>query len=206
MAEPLTPIERSTRSMAARVVTVVVMVIYVLGLFLYRRFNPNFPVVYTPIEDHFKYGSIGSEAANGIPYWIWQVLPDVFPDKLTGKGYASFGFVYEPGQGLPIGLARRRVIIDRLGMNCAICHTGTVRDTPDSTPRIYLGMPANTFDLQSYFRFLTACAADGRFTADNIVRAIKARKSSIRWRLSSIDRPSTKRGRCCYSATCRPRS
>jgi hypothetical protein len=176
MAEPLTPIEQSTRSIAARVVTVVIMAIYILGLFLYRRFNPNFPVVYTPIEDHFKYGSIGSEAANGIPYWIWKVLPDLFPEKLSGKGYAFFGFVYEPGQEIPIGLARRRVIIDRLGMNCAICHTGTVRDTPTSTPRIYLGMPANTFDLQSYLRFLTACAADGRFTADNVVRAINARK------------------------------
>ena len=62
-------------------------------------------------------------------------------------------------------------------MNCAICHTGTVRDTPDSTPRIYLGMPANTFDLQSYLRFLIACVSDGRFTADNVVRAIKARTS-----------------------------
>ncbi len=176
MAEPLTPIEQTTRSMAARVFAVVVMVIYVLGLFLYRRFNPDFPIVYTPIEDHFKYGSIGSESANGIPYWIWKVLPDMFPDKLAGNGYASFGFVFEPGHELPIGLARRRVIIDRLGMNCAICHTGTVRDTPDSKPRIYLGMPANTFDLQSYLRFLISCAEDGRFTADNVVRAINARK------------------------------
>ena len=51
MAEPLTPIEQTTRSMAARVVVVLVMVVYILGLFLFRRFNPNFPVVYTPIED-----------------------------------------------------------------------------------------------------------------------------------------------------------
>ena len=182
MAEPLTPIEQSERSMAARVVVVVIMIVYVLGLFLFRRFNNNFPVVYTPIEDHFKYGSIGSEAstgeyASGIPYWIWKVLPDLFPDKLPGNGYASFGFVYEPGQDTPIGFGRRRVIVDRLGMNCAICHTGTVRDTPSSKPRIYLGMPANTLDLQSYLRFLIACAADGRFTADNVVRAIKTRKS-----------------------------
>jgi hypothetical protein len=182
MAEPLTPIEQTTRSMAARVVVVLVMVVYILGLFLFRRFNPNFPVVYTPIEDHFKYGSIGSEAAtgavaDGIPYWIWKVLPDMFPDKLSGNGYASFGFVFEPGQDVPIGFGRRRVYIDRLGMNCAICHTGTVRDTPGSTPRIYLGMPANTFDMQSYLRFLIACVSDGRFTADNVVRAIKARTS-----------------------------
>lgn len=182
MPEPLTPIEQAERSMAARVVTVLVMVIYILGLFLFRRFNNNFPLVYTPDEEHFKYGSIGSELStgefsSGFPYWIWKVLPDMFPDKLSGNGYGSFGFVYEPGHDTPIGFGKRRVIVDRLGMNCAICHTGTVRDTPASTPRIYLGMPANTFDLQSYLRFLISCASDGRFTADNVIRAIKARKS-----------------------------
>ena len=184
MAEPLTPIEQSTRSMAARVVTVVVMLVYITGLFLYRRYNPNFPTVYTPIEDHFKYGSIGSENgagpfASGFPYWIWKVLPEMFPDKLPGNGYASFGLVYEPGHELPIGFGRRRVIVNRLGMNCAICHTGTVRDTPASKPRIYLGMPANTFDLQAYLRFLIACMSDGRFTADNVIRAIKQQHTSL---------------------------
>ena len=175
MAEPLTPIEQSERRIAARGVIAVVMLVYLIGLFLYRRFNPDFPVVYTEIQDHFKYGSIGAEAANGMPYWIWRVLPDMFPEKLPGKGYASLGFVYEPGHDTPIGLARRKVYIDRIGMNCAICHTGTVRDTPSSSPRIYLGMPANTFDLQAYLRFLIACVSDGRFTADNVLREIKAR-------------------------------
>jgi hypothetical protein len=60
-------------------------------------------------------------------------------------------------------------------MNCAICHTGTVRDTPESTPRIYLGMPANTFDLQGYLQFLIDCVSDGRYTADNVLREIQAR-------------------------------
>ena len=47
-------------------------------------------------------------------------------------GYASFGFIVEPGHELPIGVSRRRRIgIDHVGLNCAVCHTGTVRDTPD---------------------------------------------------------------------------
>ena len=35
-------------------------------------------------EDHFLFGSIGTEAAEGVPYWIWLVLPRVFPDLLPG--------------------------------------------------------------------------------------------------------------------------
>ena len=176
MSEELTPVERAGRSRAARALAVVAMVAYCALLLGFRRFNPDFPVVHTDIREHFKYGSIGSEEANGIPYWIWKVLPDMFPEKLPGGGYASLGFVYEPGRAEPVGLARRKIFIDRLGMNCAICHTGTVRDTPGSPRRIYLGMPANTFDLQAYLRFLIACASDGRFTVDNVLRAIQARK------------------------------
>ena len=121
MAEPLTVVEQAQRSMAARLVSVLVVLVYVAGLAAFRHFNPDFPTVYTDIQEHFKYGSIGSEPANGIPYQIWAVLPEMFPEKLPGKGYASLGFVYEPGKDTPIGLARRKVIIDRLGMNCAIC-------------------------------------------------------------------------------------
>jgi len=177
MAEPLTPVEQYGRSMAAWTLAVIVFTVYVAGLALFRRFNPDAPTVHSEIRAHFKYDSIGSEPANGIPYWIWKVLPAMFPEKLPapGNGYTSFGFVFEPGNEIPIGLARRTVIIPRLGMNCAICHTGTVRDTPESPPRIYLGMPANTFDLQAYLQFLIDCASDGRFTADNVVREIGAR-------------------------------
>ena len=42
------------------------------------EFIPNAPVDYVDINDHFKYGSIGSEPANGIPYWIGSSA-DMFP-------------------------------------------------------------------------------------------------------------------------------
>jgi hypothetical protein len=175
MADPeaLSPVEQKERQIARWVVMGIGFVLSLIGCYLVRVFLLSEPVVYNDIQEHFKYGSIGSEPVNGLPYWIWKVLPEMFPEKLPGNGYASLGFVFEPGHDLPIGFSRRRVIIDRVGLNCAICHTGTVRDTPASAPRIVLGMPANTFDLQAYFRFLSACAADGRFTADNVVRTIE---------------------------------
>jgi hypothetical protein len=175
MKEPLTPVERAGRGRIWRNMGILAILFYAAGLWALRAFHPNHPVVYNGIREHFKYGSIGSEPVNGIPYGIWMVLPEMFPEKLPGKGYASLGFVYEPEKEQPVGFGRRRVALDRIGLNCAICHTGTVRDTPESKPRIILGMPANRFDLQAYFRFLSACAEDGRFTADNVLAAIESR-------------------------------
>lgn len=183
MPEALTPVEAARRRRSAWVVSIFVIALYALGLLAFRRYNPNFPPIYSDIREHFKYGSIGTEQYNGIPYWIWRVLPEMFPEKLPGPGYASLGFVYESGHDLPIGLARRKMFIDLAGLNCAICHTGTVRDRPGSPRRIVLGMPANTFDLQAYFRFLVACVSDGRYTVDNVMRHILART-----RLDPIER------------------
>jgi len=133
----------------------------------------NGVVDYADIRDHFKYGSIGSESANGIPYWIWKALPELFADKLPGKGYASLGFIQEEGQDRPVGFSKRRVFIDRVSLNCGVCHTGSVRDAPGAAPRIITGMPANTMELESYTRFLLACANDERFNVDQLMDAIE---------------------------------
>jgi len=136
--------------------------------------GPSFP----DIGDHFKYGSVGTEARVGLPYWLWRVLPVIFADKLPdrpGEGYERLGFVFDEGpQGRPIGTSFRPGLLDRVGLNCATCHTGTLRETPSSPRRIIVGMPANQMDLQTYARFLTACAQDPRFNADTILGAIRA--------------------------------
>jgi hypothetical protein len=150
----------------------VVLVLLVAGLWALRTFAPNRPVDYVNIDEHFRYGSIGSEPANGIPYWIWKVMPALCDDKLPGPGYESLGFIVEEGRDRPIGFSVRRVYVDRVGLNCAVCHTGTVRETPDSPRRIISAMPANTMDLQGYIRFLASCAADGRFATEHVLAAI----------------------------------
>lgn len=138
------------------------------------------PRTYGAIEEHFKYGSIGSEPGGRLlapiggalpPYWVFQSLPSICRDKLP-NGYATFGFITEEGRDLPIGVSRRRRLgIDQVGLNCAVCHTGTVRETPMSPPRIVLGMPANRLDLQGFVQFLLDCSLDNRLTA----AAIKGR-------------------------------
>jgi mono/diheme cytochrome c family protein len=173
--EPLTSVEIQERRRARIVLIIIIVALIAIAAYLYWAFNPNRPVDYADIQEHFKYGSIGSEPANGIPYWIFKVLPDMFPEKLPGKGYASLGFIEEPGRDLPVGFSKRRVIVDRVGLNCGVCHTGTVRESVSSQPRVIVGMPANRLELENYVRFLSACALDPRFTADNVMTAIEAR-------------------------------
>ncbi len=146
----------------------------ILGAYLLGRFSADVPVEYADNEEHFKYGSVGSEHEFGVPYWIWKALPALFSDKLPGEGLESLGFIYEKGKDLPVGVSKRRYRgFDMVWLNCAFCHTGTVRDTPASAPRVYSGMPANDFDFRGFTAFLFAAAEDRRFTPDRILLEIK---------------------------------
>jgi hypothetical protein len=124
-------------------------------------------------EEHFKYGSVGVEAANGIPYWVWVVLPRVFADKIPdGKGYRSFGFIWEGDRDTPVGFSRKTVGFPRLGINCGLCHIGTVRAVETDRRSVVVGAPNTTLDLQRYLRFLFASAEDAHFNADRILEEI----------------------------------
>ncbi len=141
--------------------------------YLGARLTRDRPVTYDHPMEHFKYGSTGGERTSGIPLSLWKALPELFAQYLPGPGLQSLGFVYEDGQVFPIGTSRRNVQgIERIFFNCAICHVGTVRDTPESKPRVIVGMPANTVDLQAFQRFLSACAVDENFNAARLMDQI----------------------------------
>lgn len=124
-------------------------------------------------EEHFKYGSIGIEEHEGLPYWIWQAMPRICPDLLPGPGYASLGLIWEPGRELPIGFAKKDVLGGpRVAINCAFCHTSAYRRTAGDALRIVPGGPSNTVDPQAYVRFLQGCATDARFNAGNVLAKI----------------------------------
>ena len=151
-----------------------------IGLYLLGRTHRDDPKTYPDPRDHFKHGSTGGERLSGFPYWIWQVLPALFPEYLPGGSYlketpyAPMGFIYEPGSDLPVGVSKRNVQgMDRVFLNCAICHAGTYRTKPEDRPTVVLGMPANTVDLQAFERFLFQCAIDERFTPERILSEIE---------------------------------
>lgn len=171
-----TPVETEIRKRRLRRLAVIVAILLGVFLLLSYRYSPNRPVVYAGIEDHFKYGSIGSDIENGLPLKIIKVLPRMFPEYLpegAPRDLTAFGFIQEPGRELPIGFSKRRAVIDLVGLNCAACHVGVVRASEQAEPKIYLGMPANTVDLHAFFNFLFACAGDSRFTPDNVIAEIE---------------------------------
>ena len=135
------------------------------------------PVVYADIVEHFKYGSIGTEKRLGVPAPLFDLFPVMFADLLPqdrpGTGYEKLGFLYEPGKRRPIGTTLRELPIEIVGLNCAACHTGTIRDRPGGDRRLLLGASSVNFDIERYFGFLLAIAQDPRFTTDQLLAGIK---------------------------------
>jgi mono/diheme cytochrome c family protein len=158
-----------------RLLAVSLVLIALFGAFFWYKLFRTVITVYSDPLEHFKYGSIGVEVPAGLPYWIWVVLPRVFADKLPGDGgYVALGASWEMGKEVPIGFTKEIVGIPRVGVNCAGCHTTSVRAAPDQAPQFYFGGATSRFQPQGYVRFLFACAHDDRFTSANIMKAILA--------------------------------
>jgi len=160
-----------------RTLLVLVAVFVVVALWAIVSIRADRAETVADIQEHFKYGSIGSEPGGSLlqpvggvlpPYWIFKSLPAICSEKAPG-GLQGFGFIVEKGHDLPIGVSRRRRLgIDQVGLNCAVCHTGTVRESATATPRIVLGMPAHQLDLQRFVEFVLDCSLDNRVTTENI--------------------------------------
>lgn len=153
----------------------------VLLLIAYDRVFRELPQadwIHSTPEMRFKYGSIGAEQSAGMPYWIFYVLPRVFPEKLrqndqvASRAYAAFGLSWEPGQELPIGFTKKTIGFPRVANNCAVCHTASFRSSPDAEPTFVVGGPAHTANVAELFRYLIDCAKDPRFNADILMDEI----------------------------------
>lgn len=144
------------------------------GLIAYNAFfREEPPPFFESEEDHFLFGSIGTESTEGVPYWIWLVLPRIFPEYLPGPGgYAALGVLAKDGHEMPVGLSKVTIGFPRVGINCAMCHAARVRTIPDEVPRVIAAAASHQTAPQLYLQFLMNCAADSRFTADTILAEI----------------------------------
>ena len=135
----------------------------------------------------FKYGSTGGDRNFGIPYAMWQVMPTLFRDLMPpgreDEGWAAFGFITEDPADLPpelhhprpVGTSLRNTMgLDRIFLNCAGCHAGSVRVDANGKPLVIAGMPSNTVDLSAFQGFLAKAAVDERFSADRFLAQIEA--------------------------------
>jgi mono/diheme cytochrome c family protein len=159
--------------LALLVLLLLVIVFGAVGWYKFFREEPQPDWVTATPDMRFMYGSIGAEHDAGLPYWIFFVLPRMFPEKLPGPGgYASLGVAWEQGQELPIGFTKKVVGFPRVANNCASCHTASYRKSPNDTPVFVPTGPNHTLNLQAFFRFAVDCAKDPRFNADEIMSQI----------------------------------
>ncbi|MQA30842.1 MAG: cytochrome c [Luteitalea sp.] len=187
------------RRMWTAVGIVTILMAAIAGGVTYVKFFRELPAPYfASDEEHFLFGSTGTEAEQGVPYWIWLVLPRIFPEYLPRPGgYAALGILGKDGHEMPVGLSKVTVGFPRVGINCAVCHTARWREKPGDVPTIVPAAPAHQTGEQEYLRFLLACASDPRFNASTILGEI-----SRNYRLSALDRilyrfaiiPFTRRG------------
>jgi len=169
----------TTASLAALVVAVLLAVLRLAALL-----RQDIPVPYEDPRQHFEYGSVGSESSLWIPRAVFEVLPSLFEDLLPpgpGAGYERLGFTYEPGHALPVGVSQRRQPIAVVGLNCAACHAGTLRRAPGQAPEVLPGAPANRFNSEAFFQFLTEVGADPRFEPERLFAAMEERRVPISW-------------------------
>jgi mono/diheme cytochrome c family protein len=174
-----------------RKLLIVIGVVLVLGAlgggftwYKFFREEPQPDWITKDPDMRFKYGSIGAEREAGMPYWIFYVLPRMFPEKLPKPGgWAAFGVSWEQGQELPIGFTKKVVGFPRVANNCASCHAARYRTSLEENPTFVGSGAGHTLYLVALFRFFVDCARDPRFNADNMMREIR-----LVTKLSWIDR------------------
>src|SRR6267154_3458545 len=157
------------------------LVVAIVGIYGAIRMQRNSAEKYPDIVAHFERGSIGADEGSGMPYWVWQALPRLFPEAFDGRlDYRAFGFLYrtdEQGrqEDLPIGISKRDYQgVDLVWFNCAVCHTGTYRTSENATRVTVAGMPSNNLDLYRFIRFVLEAGADERLGPDTLIRAMQA--------------------------------
>jgi len=155
-----------------------ILILLLLAVVYYLTFVNQYVVAFRSQLDHFKHGSIGSETATGPPYWVFKALPVMYSDKLGPEGWARFGFLYEKqGDDLPIGVSRRVVSgVERVWLNCSVCHVGTYRLAGDPVRHFIPGAPSNNLRLQDFIRFFIYVGRDPGFNADALIAAINSDK------------------------------
>jgi hypothetical protein len=172
----------------ALISVVVAAVVVLVGAWLmwdrlYRE-HPQPASITSDMDETFLYGSIGNESDVGLPYWVAVVLPRVFGERyLPGPGGYAAVLPWEEGKELPVGFSKKQVGVDRVGFNCALCHTTERRFKEHDTKRVVDAGQLHVADIKGLADFFARSASDARFNADTILTEI-----DLAYRLNPIDR------------------
>ena len=95
-----------------RVVVVLLVLLVIVAITYWYKFRRDVAQpawITATARDNFLYGSTGAERDAGIPYWIWLVLPRIFPEYMHYPGgYVALGMTWEEGKEMPAGFSKRR--------------------------------------------------------------------------------------------------
>src|ERR1043166_5896552 len=116
---PVTYVEQNSRTrrrwglavvLLLLLLVLVGLVLAVLGIYGAVRLQTNRTATFSNPVVHFVHGSIGAAEGSGLPYWVWQALPRLFPEQFNGRlDYSAFGFLYlrdadDKPHDLPLGI------------------------------------------------------------------------------------------------------
>ncbi len=137
--------KQSWKVAIAATLTAIVLILSLSFLGSLRSYSRPVSAAYYQNASTFKAGT------TGVPFWIWVVLPRLFPEKLPAiGGYTALGLTWEQGEQLPQGLTQEQRGLARV-----------ILDSPD--------VP---FDLEAYSQFLEDCAKDPRFNPNFLLPEI----------------------------------
>lgn len=160
----------------------------IAGLIYWFVIRSTYVIAYESDEEHFKYGSIGSEPVTGLPVTVLNAIPYIYKDRLGSAGYAAFGMQSEEGEPLPIGFSRRIVTgVERAWLNCAACHVTTYRMPGETKTNYILGGPSNDLNLYDLIVFFADIGIDPGFTADAVIAAVNT--DEVPGHLNFLERP-----------------
>lgn len=182
----LTPVEAYIRR--RRFWWLCAKLLIVAALVYYFIFKSTYVIAYDDPIEHFKYGSIGSEPATGLPVVVLNAIPHIYRNRLGNAGYAAFGMNTEAGQTLPIGFSRRVVTgVELAWFNCGVCHVGTYRLPNSDKVHFIPGGASNDLKLYDLIVFFADVGMDPGFTADAVIDAVNT--DEVPGHLNFIERP-----------------
>jgi hypothetical protein len=157
-------------------ITVALIVVVASAITLWFKFYRDVPQPHWISADQrtkFLYGAVEAKETQGIPYWIWLSLPRMFPDYMPGPGgYASLGLSWEETVEMPVGFAKKTVGYVRVTGNCALCHATSNTARQDEVPSVILAARGHATNIQPVLVFLSQCAQDPRFNANEILATV----------------------------------
>jgi hypothetical protein len=106
----MTKKQKCLRKLKRLLLCLLILAIVIGGFAWYKFFRVVPQPEFADAEAEFKYRSLGAENELGIPFWVWLVLPKNFPELMPGPGgYGAFGFPWEQGEEVPVGMRRNSI-------------------------------------------------------------------------------------------------